>query len=163
MKILIVSDTHKAHVPLEQVLEREKPIDMLIHLGDVEGGADYIEALADCPVHIVAGNNDFFSELPREIVVTIGDYRILMTHGHYYGVSVETSMLKEEALARGCNVALYGHTHRPDLEIESEITVLNPGSLSYPRQNGRKPSYAIMEIDEKGIAHYDIYYLESCK
>lgn len=87
----------------------------------------------------------------------------MMTHGHYYGVSVETSMLKEEALARGCNVALYGHTHRPDLEIESEITVLNPGSLSYPRQHGRKPSYAIMEIDEKGIAHYDIYYLESCK
>lgn len=163
MKILIVSDTPGHEENLERVVEKVGKIDCLLHLGDVEGQEDYIEALVSCPVHIVAGNNDFFSELPREIVVTIGDYRILMTHGHYYGVSVETSMLKEEALARGCNVALYGHTHRPDLEIESEITVLNPGSLSYPRQHGRKPSYAIMEIDEKRIAHYDIYYLESCK
>ena len=138
MKILIVSDTHGHEENLERVVEKVGKIDCLLHLGDVEGQEDYIEALVSCPVHIVAGNNDFFSELPREIVVTIGDYRILMTHGHYYGVSVETSMLKEEA-------------------------VLNPGSLSYPRQHGRKPSYAIMEIDEKGIAHYDIYYLESCK
>ena len=32
----------------------------LIHLGDVEGQEDYIEVIAGCPVHIVAGNNDFF-------------------------------------------------------------------------------------------------------
>ena len=37
---------------------------MLIHLGDVEGGEDYIEALADCPVHIVRGNNDSFRSFP---------------------------------------------------------------------------------------------------
>ena len=111
---------------------------------------------------IVSDTHGHEENLER-VVEKVGKIDCLMTHGHYYGVSVETSMLKEEALARGCNVALYGHTHRPDLEIESEITVLNPGSLSYPRQHGRKPSYAIMEIDEKGIAHYDIYYLESCK
>ena len=37
MKILIVSDTHKSHKNLDKVLEIVKPIDMLIHLGDVEG------------------------------------------------------------------------------------------------------------------------------
>jgi len=36
MKILIVSDTHKSHKNLDKVLEIVKPIDMLIHLGDVE-------------------------------------------------------------------------------------------------------------------------------
>ena len=35
MKILIVSDTHKSHKNLDKVLEIVKPIDMLIHLGDV--------------------------------------------------------------------------------------------------------------------------------
>lgn len=98
MKILIVSDTHGHEENLERVVEKVGKIDCLLHLGDVEGQEDYIEALVSCPVHIVAGNNDFFSELPREIVVTIGDYRILMTHGHYYGVSVETSMLKRKHL-----------------------------------------------------------------
>ena len=66
MKVLIVSDTHKSHRNLEKIIEREQPFQMLIHLGDVEGGEDYIEALADCPVHIVRGNNDFLSELPGE-------------------------------------------------------------------------------------------------
>ena len=65
MKALIVSDTHGSHRNLERVIEKEQPLDLLIHLGDVEGGEDYIEAIADCPVHVVAGNNDFFSELPH--------------------------------------------------------------------------------------------------
>ena len=64
MKALIVSDTHGSHRNLERVIEKEQPLDLLIHLGDVEGGEDYIEAIADCPVNVVAGNNDFFSELP---------------------------------------------------------------------------------------------------
>ena len=42
MKILIVSDTHRRHTNLETVLEREKPIDLMIHLGDAEGAEDYI-------------------------------------------------------------------------------------------------------------------------
>lgn len=66
MRILIVSDTHKSHVNLEKVLKQTEHIDTLIHLGDVEGREKDIEALVDCPVHMVRGNNDFFSELPRE-------------------------------------------------------------------------------------------------
>ena len=69
MKILIVSDTHGRHGNLEDVLEAESPIDMLLHLGDVEDGEHFIEAIAACekwPCHIVAGNNDYFSHLPKE-------------------------------------------------------------------------------------------------
>ena len=55
MRILVVSDTHKSHRNLERALEETGHIDMMIHLGDVEGKEDYIEALADCPVHIVSG------------------------------------------------------------------------------------------------------------
>ena len=32
MKVLIVSDTHRRDENLERVLEKEKPIDCLIHL-----------------------------------------------------------------------------------------------------------------------------------
>ena len=45
MRVLIISDTHRKHKNLETVLERERPLDMVIHLGDAEGCEDYIAAL----------------------------------------------------------------------------------------------------------------------
>ena len=154
MKILIVSDTHGRHRNLEEVLDREGPIDMLVHLGDVEGGEDYICALADCETHIIAGNNDFFSDLSREQEFFIGKYRVFITHGHSYYVSMGTKELKKEARRRGVDIVMYGHTHVPYIEIGDDVTILNPGSISYPRQPGRKPTFLIMEIDEEGQAHY---------
>lgn len=160
MKILIVSDTHGHDENLEKVLKKVRDIAHLIHLGDVEGHEDYIEAIAGCPVHIVSGNNDFFSDLPREEDLWVGDYHILLTHGHYYGVSMGTGRLEEEALARGFNVVMYGHTHKPEVKMEEKLTVLNPGSISYPRQWGHEPSYILMDIDRDGVAHYTVNYLK---
>ena len=60
MRILIVSDTHGRHSALDRALEEAGRIDVFIHLGDVEGGEDYINAVVDCEKHIVRGNNDFF-------------------------------------------------------------------------------------------------------
>lgn len=60
MKILIVSDTHGRLENLERVIEMTKPIDALIHLGDVEGQEDYIRRLVPCAAYMVSGNNDFF-------------------------------------------------------------------------------------------------------
>lgn len=159
MRILIVSDTHRKHTNLEQVLERVKPLDLMIHLGDAEGAEDYIEAIADCPVEIIAGNNDFFSSLAREEELQVGKYRVLLTHGHYYYVSVGAERLYEEAKARGADIAMFGHTHRPCIEYREGVVLLNPGSISYPRQEGHRPSYIMMEIDNQGEAHYTLNYL----
>ena len=71
MKVLIVSDTHGRDENLEIAINREAPFDMLVHCGDVEGREFYIEALAECPCSIVSGNNDFFSDLPREDVIEV--------------------------------------------------------------------------------------------
>ena len=68
-------------------------------------------------------------------------------------------LLADEARARGCDIAMYGHTHRPCVEYEGGITLVNPGSLSFPRQENRRPSYMVMEIDRKGEAHYTICYV----
>lgn len=159
MKILIISDTHGKNGGLKNLLKQIKPIDMLIHCGDAEGSEEYIREIAECPVHIVAGNNDFFTELPKEEEFCIGKYHVLVTHGHYYYISMGTEMLKEDARARGFNLVMFGHTHRPYLEQDSDITILNPGSLSYPRQEGRKPSYIMMDIDRNGEAHFAVNYL----
>lgn len=159
MKILIVSDTHKAHKNLEKVIEREASIDMLVHLGDAEGKEDYIEALAGCPIHLVSGNSDFFSELPREEEFFISGYHVFITHGHYYYVGMGEERLKSEARGRGADIVMYGHTHKPALTIEEDLVTLNPGSISYPRQEGRRASYLIMEIDDKGNAGFTINFV----
>ena len=89
----------------------------------------------------------------------MGNNRIFVTHGHYYGVSMDVSGVVDEARDRGCNIALFGHTHKPFLEDIDGILTLNPGSLTYPRQRGRRPSYAVLEMDEKGKMTAEIRYL----
>ena len=160
MKVLIVSDTHRQNGNLCQAIIDESPIDLLIHLGDLEGSENYIQSIASCPVEMVSGNNDFFSRLPREKEIHIGKYTAMLTHGHYYQVSLGTEYLEEEARIRGVDIVMFGHIHRPVLEEEEGLTVLNPGSISYPRQEGRQPTYIIMEIDETGKARYQIRYMK---
>ena len=159
MRILIVSDTNRHEENLEIVLQREKNLDMLIHLGDSEGSEDYIRTIAECPCYIVKGNNDYFSDLNRDIKMTIGKYRVLLTHGHHYYVSLGTETIISEGRAQDMDIVMFGHTHRPLVDIREDITVLNPGSLSYPRQEGRIPTYIMMTIDDKEEAHYEIRYV----
>ena len=133
MKILIVSDTHRKNENYLKVIEREKPVDMVIHCGDAEGSEYLIQEAAGCPVQIVLGNNDFFSDLDREKEFTIGSYKVWLTHGHNYYVSMGNETIKEEARSRGINIVVYGHTHRPVIDIEEDVIAINPGSLTYPR------------------------------
>lgn len=157
MKVLVVSDTHKKNDDYFKLVERHKP-DLVIHCGDSEGSEYALTECADCPVQIVLGNNDFFSYLPREVELTLEGFKIWVTHGHNYYVSMGSELLKREALARGADIVLYGHTHRPVVDKSGSVIAVNPGSLSYPRQEGHKPSYVIMELKE-GKADFSIRYL----
>lgn len=159
MKILIVSDTHRKNENYLKVLQKVGKLDMVIHLGDVEGSEYTIKEAAGCPVEMVSGNNDFFSDLPSEKTLQIGRYRVMITHGHRYYIGMGNEMLKEEAVAHGMDIVMYGHTHRPVIDISQDIIAINPGSLSYPRQENRKPSYIIMEIDDAGEASFSLHYL----
>ena len=159
MKVIIVSDTHGRDDNFYKVMSMHNP-DMVIHCGDIEGSEQAMKRSVDCPMMIVSGNNDYFSELPKEREFEIEGYKVWMTHGHHYYVSVGNERLKQEAIARGVDIVFYGHTHRPLVDREDEIIVVNPGSLSYPRQEGHIPSYAIMEIDRFGELHFTIAYLK---
>ncbi len=150
MKILVVSDTHGSMLNLRECISKTSPIDMLVHCGDVEGQENDIREAAGCECHIVSGNNDYFSLLPREEEFMIGDYRAFLTHGHSYGVSIGYDRIVEEAVSRGADIVFCGHTHKPKKEILDGVRVYNPGSLSYPRQEGRRPSYMTLEFDRHG-------------
>jgi putative phosphoesterase len=160
MRVLIVSDTHRDNDNYFKVIEKIKDIDMVIHCGDAEGSEYAISEAAGCETHIVLGNNDFFSDLPREKEFYLGKYKVWLTHGHNFYVSMDNATIKKEAKGRGVDIVMYGHSHRPVVEIEKDIIAINPGSLTYPRQEGRKPSYIIMELDRQGMAHFTINYIE---
>ena len=160
MKVLIVSDTHKRNMNFYDVVDAVGPLDMIIHCGDTEGAEEEFEVFVDCPIYMVAGNNDFFSDLPGEVELKIGKYKVWVTHGHQYYVSMGNQVLKDEAVDRGVDIVFYGHTHRPVIDIGPEVIAINPGSLSYPRQEGRQPSYVLMETDREGEAHFTLQYVE---
>ena len=161
MRILIISDTHRYHEPLDGILKNDGPFDMLIHCGDLEGEEDQIERLTGPTFAcvMVPGNNDFFCTLPRERVLKIAGLNIWITHGHNYYVSMDPSILMSEAYDRGMNIVMFGHTHKPLVDESGPVTLINPGSLTYPRQNGRRPSYIVMEVEEGSAPSFEIRYL----
>ena len=88
MRVLIISDTHGRHTAFDRAIMEAGKIDYLVHLGDTEGGEDYIEAFCGCPAYILAGNNDFFSRNLREMEIYFGKKKAFMAHGHQYSVSL---------------------------------------------------------------------------
>lgn len=159
MRILIVSDSHGRNHYLSRALDKVGDIDLFIHLGDLEGSEDFIEAFVNCRIEMISGNNDYFTEIPREKLITVGKYTIFMTHGHQYGVYYDTEKLKEAARQRGANIVMYGHTHIPSVDLKDDVYAINPGSITLPRQSGRQHSFILMEIDTHGEAHFSINYV----
>lgn len=157
MKILAVSDSHGNENNIDRMLQSEGIPDMLIHLGDVCGGSEYIKAVCGCPVMMVAGNNDFYdSELPSELVITIADKRILLTHGHCYLRYDGYDGLIRRARQADAQIVMFGHTHKPvNLRI-NDITIINPGSISYPRQRDRNCTYMVIDVSETGVFTYNL-------
>ena len=159
MKVLVVSDTHRRMDNLDRVIEIEKPLDMVIHCGDMEESDDHLRMVAQCPVFVVAGNNDYFHNYEKELFVRLGNHKGIISHGHNYYISMGVEIYASEARARGVDVAFFGHTHRPYYNVVNGVTLINPGSISYPRQEGRQPSYAILNVDNDKL-DCEIKYLE---
>ncbi|MCL2050943.1 MAG: metallophosphoesterase [Lachnospiraceae bacterium] len=159
MKILIVSDTHRFIDNFKKAAEKVAPIDLLIHCGDSERNEETFSQITNCPVELVAGNNDYFSSLPREKEFMLGRYKVWLVHGHRHYVTFEMEEIRQEALGRNADILMFGHTHKPLIDIKHDLIMINPGSLTYPRQDGRRSSFIVMELDKNGEAHFTINYL----
>ncbi|BCN29677.1 metallophosphoesterase [Anaeromicropila herbilytica] len=159
MKILIISDSHGKTDNIDRVINKVGNIDLMIHLGDFESSEDYIEAVAPCRLEMVAGNNDYSSERASEKLIQIGKYKALLVHGHRHRVHYDLETLKRYGIENNADIVMYGHTHIPYIEQGKGITVINPGSITLPRQERRKPSFILMEIDSENKVHYTLNFL----
>ncbi len=158
-KILIVSDSHGQNHNLFRILEKEKPYDMLIHCGDFEYYGQELETRAGCEVHIVAGNNDYDREFPQKAIIRFGSHKALIVHGHRYRLYAGLTDLYYAALEAEADYVFFGHLHRPVQETYNGITFLNPGSVTYPRQEDRMPTYMTLTYDSAGNVSVDLHTL----
>lgn len=154
LKVLIVSDSHGRNDYVKLAMEQAGTFDAFIHLGDVEDDVEELRSLAGCPSYIVMGNNDYGLGLPEHLNIIIGGKKIFLTHGHRYGVNYDLKRLGLLGTLNRMDIVMYGHTHYPYLDIGEDITMLNPGSLTYPRQEGRARTFLTMEIDEQGNVEF---------
>lgn len=159
MRILVISDTHGRHDYLYRLLAEDGDFERILHLGDAEGGEEEICRAAPCPIEFVRGNADSFSDAADSRIITVQTHRIWMTHGHTDAVSRGI----DRVVVRGCqmkaDLILFGHTHQPFLEKHPGFTVLNPGSISFPRPLGKIPSYGVLEIGSDKKVRAEIRYI----
>jgi putative phosphoesterase len=122
----------------------------VLHLGDL--GSDilpFIKAYPGINFHAVSGNCDFTENNPEEKIVTVGNKKIWMLHGHTHGVKSGFTRLSYAAEEKNADICLFGHTHEPALFEENGVLYMNPGSIGSPR-GADAPSYGVLEISDAG-------------
>lgn len=159
MKILIVSDTHGYDGNMWRAIHKEEPVDMFIHCGDIEHRPDELKDYFDCPVYVVKGNNDYMLRLPEVERFEIEGRRVILTHGHHLNIYRNQDAMFYYGMENQADIVIFGHIHIPVIEEHNGITIINPGSISLPRQPGSEPTYIVMTVDEDGEPEYSIRYM----
>lgn len=159
MKILIVSDTHGYEDNMWKAIRREEPVDMFIHCGDIEHKPSELMDYFDCPVHVVKGNNDYMLKLPEVERFNIAGYNVILTHGHRFNIYRDQDVMFYYGEENNADIVMFGHIHMPIVAMSKGVTIVNPGSISLPRQSGGKPTYIVMTVDKDCEPKYEIRYM----
>lgn len=136
MTYLVLSDSHNRPRAVADAIGRVQP-DALLFAGD--GVRDLSRVDIPCPVWAVRGNCDVGSmplvisdpalgdrvlDPEEEELIALDGIRILLIHGHRYGVKYSLTAATARAIARQADVLVFGHTHEP---LEWRITPERPG------------------------------------
>ena len=144
-KILVLSDSHSYFDKVLKIFEKEKP-DIVIGAGD---GIKDIEELSyiypKAEYYMVKGNCDYFDRNHNEEkLFEIDNIKIFLTHGHLYGVKRSLSSIKEIGKKSNASLIVFGHTHKPYIEKDGDMTLFNPGAT----EDGR---YGIIILEKGNI------------
>lgn len=163
MKLFFISDIHGSIYYLKKALERfeEEKADYMVILGDIlYHGArnplpleyspkeviNLLNSLAD-KIIAVRGNCD--SEVDEMVIdfpimatysnILYKNRRIFLTHGHIYN---ENNMPP----LRDGDLLIHGHTHIPRGDKKDKIYIINPGSITLPKESNPH-TYGILDND----------------
>ncbi|QGU94407.1 phosphodiesterase [Clostridium bovifaecis] len=163
MKLFFISDIHGSIYYLNKAMEqckKEEP-DYIIILGDElyhgprnpipkeynpEAVANLLNIYKD-KIIAIRGNCD--SEVDQMVLKypIMSDYsmilyngrRLFLTHGHIYNEENLPNISKGDVL-------IYGHIHVPVAKEQEGIFIINPGSITLPKEN-TPHCYAVLEED----------------
>lgn len=117
----------------------------------------YLKSLAP-NVHIVRGDFDQGVDgLPDTKVVTIGNFKIGVCHGHQivpWGDDEALAILQRKL---GVDILITGHTHRNTTRVYEGAWFLNPGSITgaySSLQTEVVPSFILMSITDNQVTNY---------
>lgn len=132
MKILLVSDTHGNNEALDYLVKKYPNVDLYLHCGDSES-----DEYSIYPFRSVKGNCDHFGNF--------NDYFIINTP--YGNMFVQHKPNPNSDLLRDNDVKIfaYGHTHVRKYIDSHGIISINPGAISFARDQ-YDYSYALLDI-----------------
>ncbi|WP_300178163.1 phosphodiesterase [uncultured Aliivibrio sp.] len=173
MKLFFASDLHGSFPATQRVIDTflASKADHLILLGDLinfgprnpipEGHnplavAELLNQYAESII-AVRGNCD--SEVDQMLLSfpIMSDYnivllptgeKIFLTHGHIYNADKRPLLKKGDIIA-------HGHTHITVAEWQGEQIIFNPGSTTFPRNEGGKPSYGLLDGTNLSVLDFD--------
>lgn len=150
MKIIVFSDSHSDTRKMREAINLHKHnTDAVIYLGDGLKDVNYLKNMfPQIAFFEVKGNCDFFErESEEERLLTLDGVKILITHGHLYGVKGGYGNIATYAEKIGADAVFFGHTHVPFENIyeinDKNIVLFNPGSI------GKYGDYGVVNISGK--------------
>ena len=135
VRLAVISDSHGGRVRLEQFarVAQAECYDAIVHCGDGQSDARWLEKTLSIPLRFVGGNCDPHWSCDRELRETFESVRILAVHGDLYSVKIDYAPLSYYAEEACAQVALFGHTHVPFAGYVGRVLLVNPGSLAMGR------------------------------
>jgi putative phosphoesterase len=114
--------------------------DFLVHAGDI-GSPDILVALGElAPLTAVRGNNDvdeWAASVPLMNSLAVGHRRFHVVH--------ELAHLNNLALPKGTRAVVYGHSHRPAIDLKDGVLYVNPGGAG-PRRFKLPVTVALLHV-----------------
>lgn len=159
MRVMILSDSHIISKDNLLALLKHNQVDYYIHCGDIYMSYEKINLNN---FYLAKGNNDFNKNIHEDLFITIDNLKFFITHGHHYNVDSNLNYLYKTGKNKNADIICFGHTHRPYYKINNKITMINPGSICYPRGHYKSPTYCIFDTKNRKTTFYNTNTLLPC-
>jgi putative phosphoesterase len=156
MKVAIISDTHaRKHFDKIQsfINTMLSDVDLIVHAGDYTN-VKLVNILKQSKPFVgVWGNNDgddIRAILKEKEITKLGRYKIGIFHGHG---KEKTTPDRAFDMFKGddVDIIIFGHSHKPLVQTQNNVLMLNPGSMSSKRHE-KFFSYIILNLEDDEIS-----------